>query len=287
MKVPAQTTATSQGLVAPVTEIRSRDGWLDLDLSGVWRYRELLWYFVLRDVKVRYKQAALGAAWAVIQPVFAVLIFTLIFGLFARIPSDGLPYPLFAFAAILPWTYFAEAARRSALGLVGDSALISKIYFPRLVIPIANVLTPVADFVVAFVVFLGVMAWYGVYPSWHLLLVPVLILVSMSLGLAVGLWLGPINVRFRDITHTLPFLLQIWMYATPIAYPLNLVPERWQALYSVNPMVGVIEGFRWALLGRGQPDFQAMLVSGVVIAILLASGLVFFRRSERQFADLL
>ncbi len=271
----------------PVTEIRVREGWLDLDLSAVWRYRELLWFLVLRDVNVRYKQAALGVAWAVIQPVFAVLIFTLIFGMFARIPSDGLPYPLFAFCAVLPWTYFAEAARRSALGLVGDSALISKIYFPRLIIPIANVLTPVADFLVAFVVFLGVMAWYGIYPTMQLLLVPVLLMVSMLLGFAVGLWLGPVNVRFRDITHTLPFVLQIWMYATPIVYPLSMVPERWQALYSLNPMVGVIEGFRWALLGRGQPDFQAMLVSGVVIVVLLAGGLLFFRRSERHFADVI
>lgn len=271
----------------PVIEIRPRNGLFDLQLREVWRYRELLFFLTFRDVRVRYKQAALGAAWAVIQPVFAVLIFTLIFGLFARIPSDGVPYPLFAFAAMLPWTYFAEAARRSALGLVGDTALIQKIYFPRLVIPLSNVLTPLADFAVAFVAFVLVMAWYGVRPSWPVLFVPVLLLITMSLSLAVGLWLGPVNVRFRDVTHTLPFVLQIWMYATPVVYPLSLVPERFRALYSLNPMVGIIEGFRWALLGKGHPDFRAMAVSGSVIAVVLLTGLLYFKRSEPKFPDII
>jgi lipopolysaccharide transport system permease protein len=275
------------GASPPVTEIRPRTGLFDLQLGEVWRYRELLFFLTFRDIRVRYKQAALGAGWAVIQPLFAVMIFTLIFGMFARIPSDGVPYPLFAFAAMLPWTYFSEAARRSALGLVGDAPLISKIYFPRLIIPISNVLTPLVDFAVAFVVFLGVMAWYGFFPSWHILLVPVLLLVSMLLGLAVGLWLGPINVRYRDITHTLPFLLQIWLYATPIVYPLSMVPERFKAVYSLNPMVGVIEGFRWALLGKGNPDFQAMTISGAVIIIALVGGLFFFKRSEPKFPDII
>lgn len=270
-----------------VVEIRPRTGWFDIDFAGVWKYRELLVFLVLRDVKVRYKQAALGAGWAIVQPVLAVLIFTLIFGTFARIPSDGLPYPLFAFAAVMPWTYFAEAMRRASLGIVGDGALVSKIYFPRLIIPLANVLTPLADFVVTFCVFLVVMLWYGIYPGPHLLLVPVLLLISMTLSLAVGLWLGPINVRFRDVSHTLPFVIQIWMFATPIVYPLSMVPERFQALYALNPMVGVIEGFRWALLGRGTPDFEAMAVSGAVIVALLVGGLIFFRRSEPRFADII
>jgi lipopolysaccharide transport system permease protein len=271
----------------PVTEIRPRTGLFDLQLAEVWRYRELLFFLTFRDIRVRYKQAALGAGWAVIQPLFAVLIFTLIFGMFARIPSDGVPYPLFAFAAMLPWTYFSEAARRSALGLVGDASLISKIYFPRLIIPISNVLTPLVDFAVAFVVFLAVMAFYGVFPTWNILLVPVLLLVSMLLSLAVGLWLGPINVRYRDITHTLPFMLQIWLYATPIVYPLSMVPERFKAVYSLNPMVGVIEGFRWALLGKGNPDFQAMAISGAVIVVALVGGLLFFKRSEPKFPDII
>lgn len=271
----------------PTTEIRSRRGLFDLDIAGVWRYRELMWFLVLRDVKVRYKQAALGMAWAIVQPLFTVVIFTVIFGYFARLPSQGLPYPLFAFAAMLPWTYFSEAARRSSLGLVGDATLISKIYFPRLVVPIANVITPMADFFVALLVFSVALAWYGYFPGWQVVLIPVLLLISMLLALAVGLWLGPINVRYRDITHTLPFLLQIWMYATPIIYPLSMVPERWQALYSLNPMVGVVEGFRWVLLDQGNPDFRAMVLSFGIIVIALIGGLIFFRRAERQFADIL
>jgi lipopolysaccharide transport system permease protein len=259
----------------------------DLDLAGVWRYRELMWFLVLRDVKVRYKQAALGMAWAVVQPLFTVVIFTLIFGYFARFPSQGLPYPLFAFAAMLPWTYFSEAARRSSLGLVGDSTLISKIYFPRLVVPIANVITPVADFFVALLVFCAALLWYGYVPGWQILLIPFLLMISVLLALAVGLWLGPINVKYRDVTHTLPFLLQLWMYATPIIYPLSMVPERWHTLYSLNPMVGVVEGFRWVLLDQGNPDFRAMALSVGIILIVLAGGLVFFRQSERQFADIL
>ncbi len=270
-----------------VIDIRPRTGWFDLDLPGVWKYRELLLFLTLRDIKVRYKQAALGAAWAVVQPILAVAIFTLIFGMFARLPSDGIPYPLFAFAAVMPWTYFAEAMRRASLGIVGDGALVSKIYFPRLIIPISNVITPLADLAVTFCVFLVVMLWYGFYPGWHLLLVPVLVLISALLALAIGLWLGPINVRYRDVTHTLPFVIQLWMFATPIVYPLSMVPERFQALYALNPMVGVSEGFRGALLGRGTPDFQAMAISGGVIVVLLVGGLVFFRRNEAKFADII
>lgn len=268
-------------------ELRPSRGLLDLDLAGVWRYRELLYYLVWRELKVRYKQAALGAGWAIVQPVFAVTIFTVVFGLFAKIPSDGTPYPVFAFAAMLPWTYFAEAVRRCGTGLVGDSDLIRKVYFPRLIIPLALVITPLADFVVAFFVFLGLMAWYGIMPTWHLLLVPPLLLVAMGLALSVGLWLGPINVRFRDVMHTLPFLIQIWMYASPIIYPLRMVPEKWRVLYSLNPMVGVIEGFRWALLGKGHPDPAAFALSLLFMAVMLAGGLVFFKKMERSFADII
>lgn len=271
----------------PTVEIKPRNSWFDLDLPGVWRYRELLWFLVLRDVKVRYKQAALGIAWAVIQPLFAVLIFTFIFGVFARIPSDGLPYPIFAFSAMLPWTFFSEATRRSALGLVGDAALISKVYFPRLVVPLSNVLTPVADFVVALVIFIPVMLFYGIPLTLNALLLPVLLLMTLLLSLSIGLWLGPLNVRYRDVTHTLPFLLQLWMYSTPIVYPLSMIPERWQALYSINPMVGLIEGFRWALLGGGSLDLQAIAIGGCVTLVLLLTGVVYFRKSERYFADII
>jgi len=274
---------------APTETVRIRPdrGWFDLDLAAVWRYRELLLVLMMRDVQVLYKQALLGAAWAILQPVFAVAIFTIVFGHFARMPSEGVPYPLFAFAGVLPWTYFAEAVRRSATGLVTDSELVRKVYFPRLIMPLANVITPLLDFCIAFLVLLILMAFYGIAPSWKFLLVPPLMLVAALLALAIGLWLGPINVRFRDIKHTLPFLIQVWMYASPIVYPLSMVPEQWQWAYALNPMVGVIEGFRWAVFGEGHPNFMALGLSGFIIAVLLVGGLVFFRRMERSFADLI
>lgn len=270
-----------------IVDISPNRGIFDLELGTVWQYRELLYFLVWREVKVRYKQAALGAGWAIIQPVFAVLIFTVIFGMFAKFPSDGLPYPLFSFAAILPWTYFSEAFRRSSTGLVTDSELVRKIYFPRLIIPLAMVAAPLVDFLLAFLVYLGLMAFYGIAPSWNMLFLPLLLLDAMLLALAMGLWLGPINVRFRDIMHTLPFLIQIWMYASPIVYPLSMVPEQWRVLYSLNPMVGVIEGFRWALVGKGSPDLMAMGFSVGLIVILLTGGLVFFKNHERSFADVI
>jgi lipopolysaccharide transport system permease protein len=242
---------------------------------------------MMRDIQVLYKQALLGAAWAILQPVFAVVIFTIVFGYFARMPSEGIPYPIFAFAGVLPWTYFAEAVRRSGTGLVTDSELVRKVYFPRLIMPLANVISPLLDFCIAFVVLLILMAFYGIAPSWKMALVPFLMAIAALLALSIGLWLAPINVRFRDIKHTLPFIIQIWMYASPIVYPLSMVPEQWQGLYSLNPMVGVIEGFRWAVFDQGAPNFQALGVSAIVIVFLLAGGLVFFRRMERTFADVI
>lgn len=253
----------------------------------MWRYRELLVVLIFRDIQVLYKQAALGVAWAVVQPLFAVFIFTVIFGHFAKMPSDGIPYPIFAFAAVLPWTYFAEAVRRSALGLIDNKDLVQKVYFPRLIIPLAGVTAPLLDFLIAFVILLGVMIWYGVMPSWRLLAVPPLLVIAMFLALAIGLWLGPINVRFRDVNHTLPFMLQVWMYATPIVYPISVIPKEWQLLFSVNPMVGVIEGFRWAVFDKGNPNVIAIGISFAVIALLLIGGLIFFRRMEQSFADLI
>lgn len=268
-------------------EIRPRRGLFDLDLRSIWRYRELLLFLVWRDVKVRYKQAALGAMWAILQPAAAVLVFSVVFGVFVRVPSDGLPYPVFAFAALLPWTYFSEAMRRASVGLVGDSELVRKIYFPRLIIPFATVITPLIDFAVSFVILLILMAFYGIWPTWKLIALVPLLGLSMLLALAFGLWLGPINVRYRDVMQTIPFVLQVWMYATPIVYPLSIVPEKWRTLYSLNPMVGVIEGFRWALLDKGSVDVQAIAISFVFIAMLLAGGLLFFRRMERSFADVI
>lgn len=272
---------------APVVELRPDRGWLDLDLGAVWRYRELFIVLMMRDIQVLYKQALLGAGWAILQPVFAVVIFTIVFGYFARMPSEGIPYPVFAFAGVLPWTYFAEAVRRSGTGLVTDAELVRKVYFPRLVMPLANVVSPLLDFAIAFVVLLILMAFYGIAPSIKMLVVIPLMVVAALLALSIGLWLGPINVRFRDIKHTLPFMIQIWMYASPIVYPLSMVPEQWQGLYALNPMVGVIEGFRWAVFDLGEPNFGALAISGVIIVLLMVGGLIFFRRAERTFADVI
>jgi lipopolysaccharide transport system permease protein len=285
---PNQQMAREIASVALATiEIRPSRGLFDLDLDSVWQYRELLFVLILRDIQVLYKQAALGVAWAIAQPVFAVIVFSVVFGRFARMPSDGIPYPVFAFAAVLPWTYFAEAVRRGGTGLVTDSELVRKIYFPRLIIPLAGVIAPLLDFLIAFVVLLGVMIWYGVMPSWRLLTVPVLLLIAALFALSISLWLGPLNVRFRDIKHMMPFVLQVWMYATPIVYPISIVPAEWRSIYSINPMVGVIEGFRWAVFGQSRPDVLAICVSLSVIALLLLGGVMFFRRMERSFADLI
>jgi lipopolysaccharide transport system permease protein len=273
--------------VPSTIEIRPSRGLFDLELDAVWRYRELLLVLTLRDIQVLYKQAALGIAWAVVQPLFTVLIFTIVFGHFAKMPSDGIPYPVFAYAAVLPWTYFAEAVRRGATGLVTDAELVRKVYFPRLIMPLAAVIAPMLDFAIAFVVLLGVMLYFDVTPSLRLLATPFLLIIAALLALAMGLWLGPINVRFRDVKYTLTFMLQIWMYATPIVYPLSLIPAGWRWLYSLNPMVGVIEGFRWAVFGKGTPDLAAMGLSVVVIGVLLIGGLIFFRRMEQSFADLI
>lgn len=271
----------------PVTEIRPSRGLFDLDLISVWNYRELLSILVARDIRVRYRQAALGAAWALIQPIFTVTIATVVFGHFAKMPSDGVPYPLFALAASLPWQYFQEATRRGSIGLVSDSELVRKVYFPRLILPLASVTGPLVDFAITLAVVLVALLYFGVMPTWRLLFVPVFLAVAMSLALGVALWLGPINAKFRDIMHTLPFLLQVWMYGSPVFYPMSIVPEQYRAVYSLNPMVGVIEGFRWAVLAKAQPDLKPMLISFSVILVLLSTGLVWFRNRERGFADII
>jgi lipopolysaccharide transport system permease protein len=270
-----------------VAIIRPGQGLFDLDLGAVWRYRELLFVLIKRDIQVLYKQAALGAGWAIIQPLFAVLIFTIVFGWFAKMPSDGIPYPVFAFAAVLPWTYFAEATRRASTGLVDDAELIRKVYFPRLIMPLAKVTAPLLDFCISCVVMIGLMMAYGMVPSVKILLIFPLVLVASLLALSIALLLGPINVRFRDIKHTVPFMLQVWMYASPIVYPLSQVPDEFKVAYSLNPMVGVIEGFRWAVFDRGQPDFLALGMSLGIILVLLVCGLIYFKQQERQFADVI
>lgn len=264
-----------------------KKGLFNLDLKNVWTYRELLYFLIWRELKIRYKQAFIGAGWAIIQPVLAMLIFTAIFGMFARIPSDGLPYPLFAYTALLPWTYFAEAVRRGALGPVEDAELVRKIYFPRLIIPLAMVTAPLVDFILAFSVLIVLFMWYGIVPTWSVVFLPFFVAMAMILALAISLWLGPVNVRFRDIKHAVPFLIQIWMFASPIVYPVSMVPEQWRLLYSLNPMVGVIEGFRWALLGTDSPNFTAIAISMSLVMVCLIGGLIYFKRMERFFADVI
>ncbi|MDP4005843.1 ABC transporter permease [Methylobacterium sp. NEAU K] len=271
----------------PVTEIAPEDRILAFDATSVWRYRGLLRVLILRDLKVLYRQTALGACWAIAQPLFTVLIFTIIFGHFAKMPTDGAPYALFAGSAIILWTYFAEAVRRSSTGLVAEAELIRKIYFPRLVIPLATVVSPMVDFAIALGVMLALMVWYGVMPDWHLAFAIPTLAVTAMLALGVSLWLGPINVRFRDVKHTLPFVIQIWMYASPIVYASSIVPGSVRWLYALNPMVGLIEAFRFAILGGTPPDAFALAVSVTAASLLLFTGLIFFQRMERSFADVI
>jgi lipopolysaccharide transport system permease protein len=271
---------------AATVVIKPSIGLFKLDLAAVWEFRELLYFLVWRDVKVRYKQTIIGMAWAILQPLMAMMIFTVIFGNFAKMPSDGLPYSVFAYAALLPWNYFSQAMSRSALSLVSEANLIMKVYFPRLIIPLASVMVPLIDFFVSFLVLLVMIAWFGIAPGWNILCLPAFLLLALMTALAAALWLSPLNVRYRDIGHTIPFLIQFWLFASPVAYPVSLIPEQWRLLYSLNPMAGVIEGFRWALLGKESPAFGVIAISAAVVIALLLGGIVFFKRMERSFADL-
>ena len=272
-------------VLLPATIIRPSPAWAALQLREVWRYRELLFFLVWRDIKVRYKQTALGAAWAVMQPLFAMVVFTVFFGRLAKVPSDGLPYPLFSYAALLPWQLFANALIQSSNSVVAGERLITKVYFPRLVIPLASVLSSVVDFAVAFVIVLGMMAWYGVAPAWTILTLPLFFFLTLVTALAAGLWLAALNVEYRDVRYTVNFLVQLWLFASPVAYSSTLVPEPWRPLYGLNPMAGVIEGFRWALLGRTAPPGAMLAVSTAITALILVGGLYYYRRMEKTFAD--
>jgi lipopolysaccharide transport system permease protein len=269
----------------PITVIRPSRGWRALDLRELWNYRELTYFLVWRDIKVRYKQTALGASWAIIQPFFTMVIFSLFFGRLAGVPSDDLPYPVFSFAALVPWTFFATGLTMSANSLVQSQELLKKVYFPRLAIPLAPIVGGLVDFALAFVVLLGMMWFYGIVPGWGLLFVPPLLLLALVTSLGVGLWLSALNVQYRDVRYAVPFLVQIWLFATPIAYPSSLLDDPWRTVYAVNPMVGVVEGFRWALLGADTAPGPMILVSSVVAVVILAGGALYFRRMERTFAD--
>lgn len=279
-----ETTLNSSARVSSIRIEPSR-GWGSLKLSEIWAHRDLLYFLVWRDIKVRYKQTLLGAAWAIIQPVVTMLIFTVIFGGLARIPSDGLPYPIFSLAALLPWNYFSSSLGRVTSSVVGEAHLISKIYFPRLIIPLSGVVSNIVDFGFAFLLLLAMLVWFGMTPTWKVLVLPVFLLLAAATALGVGLWLSALNARYRDIGHVIPFAVQCWLYASPVVYPMSLVPEKWRLLYSLNPMVGVIEGFRWGLLGARSPDVGPMAISTVVIVAVLVGGIVFFKRMERTFAD--
>ena len=286
-KTDSEWTAKNQEVSLPTSVIESKSGLGGLDLGAIWDYRELLYILIWRDVKVRYKQTVIGAGWAIFQPVMTMAIFTVVFGSFVKIPSDGLPYAVFAYTALVPWAYFSQALSRSGTSLVGNANLITKVYFPRLLIPLTSVMAPAVDFLFAFLVLLGLIVWFGIVPTWGLLALPLFFLLAMITALAIGLWLSPLNARYRDVGHAIPFLIQLWMFASPVVYPVSLVPESWRLLYSLNPMAGVIEGFRWALLGKGSPDFTLMLVSAVVVFVLLAGGIVFFKRMERTLTDII
>lgn len=272
---------------SPQVVIQPSKSLFHLDLRPIWQYRELLYFLIWRDVKVRYKQTVIGAAWALLQPLMTMMIFTVIFSNFAKIPSDGLPYPIFAYTALLPWAYFAQAISGSSTSLVSSAHLISKVYFPRLIVPISAAVAPMVNFAIAFVILLAMMAWYDTTPTWGVLALPFLLCLTLVTALAVALWLSALNVRYRDVGHVIPFLVQCWMYLSPVAYPVSLVPGKWRLIYSLNPMAGVIEGFRWALLGKESPDFWAITVSTTVILVLLMGGIVYFKRMERTFADVI
>jgi lipopolysaccharide transport system permease protein len=269
----------------PTFEIRPASGWTAIGFKELWDYRELLYFLTWRDVKVRYKQTALGAAWAVIQPLFMMIVFSLFFGHLAKVPSDNIPYPIFSFCGLLPWQLFAHSLTESSNSLVANERLITKVYFPRLVVPIAAVMGGLVDFGIAFVILLGMMAYYGMVPGSAILALPGLIFLAIMTALAVGLWLSALNVQYRDVRYTINFLIQIWLFATPVAYPSSVVPERWRPLYGLNPMAGVVEGFRWALLGKAGPPGPLLAVSIAVVIVLLIGGLYYFRRMEQLFAD--
>lgn len=269
----------------PTIRIEPSQGWTTLKLRELFEYRELLYFLIWRDIKVRYKQTVLGASWAIIQPLFTMVVFSIFFGKLAKIPSDGVPYPIFSFAALVPWTFFANGLGQGANSLVSSSNLIKKVYFPRLAIPLASVLSGFVDFILAFLILLGMILYFGIVPTIHIVWLPALLLLALTTSLGVSLWLSAMNVQFRDVRYIVPFLTQFWMFATPIAYPSSLLSEPWRTLYGINPMVGVIEGFRWALLGTNSAPGPVIIVSSAVSVLLLLSGALYFRRMEKSFAD--
>lgn len=271
----------------PMIRVERSRGWVSLRLGDLWEYRELVYFLTWRDVKVRYKQTLLGAAWAVLQPLLTMLVFSLFFGRLGRMPSDGIPYPVFTLAALVPWSFFSNGLTQSSNSLVGSANLITKVYFPRLIVPVATVLSGVIDFVLAFVCLIAMMAYYHRVPAATVVWLPVFLLLALIASLGTGLWLSAMNVQFRDVRYTVPFLTQFWLLATPIAYPSSLLHQPWRTIFGINPMVGAVEGFRWALFGGSAPPPLAVIaVSSVSATLILVSGALYFRRMERTFADI-
>lgn len=262
-------------------------GWLQLELGDLWRYRELLYFLAWRDIKVRYKQTVLGVAWVILQPVLTMLIFSLIFGRIAGLPSEGVPYPVFVFTGLVPWQLFAYALTQSSSSLVVDQHLVTKIFFPRLVIPVASVVAGLLDFCISLVVLLVLLLVYRIPLTPRLLTLPLFTLLALAAAIAVGLWLSALNVQYRDVRYALPFITMFWMYATPIAYSSTLIPAPWRLLYSLNPMVGVVEGFRWALLDVETVVSPVVFLSAGIVLLLLVGGLFYFKRMEDRFADVI
>jgi len=259
--------------------------WVPVDLYELWAYRELVTSFTLRDIKLRYKQTGLGIAWAILQPLLTMVIFTIFFGGLAKIPSDGVPYPLFVLAALLPWTLFAEGLTRSTTSMVTNSNIMTKVYFPRMIMPLSSIISPLVDFLVSFMILIVMMIYYGFAPTINIIFLPLFILLALATSLGVGLWLSALNVKYRDFQYTVPFLIQIWMFASPVVYASSLVPASLRVWYGLNPMAGVIEGFRWALLGTGAPSAMVLVSVGMVI-LLLITGMFYFRRMEQYYADI-
>jgi lipopolysaccharide transport system permease protein len=274
--------------IRPALRIQPTQGWTSLKLREIWEYRELMTIFVWRDLKVRYRQTVVGILWAILQPFLTMVIFSIFFGRLANMPSDGIPYPIFSFAALVPWTFFSNSISQGSASLVSQADMIKKIYFPRLTMPVSSILGCLVDFVIAFIILVGMMLFYGFFPTINVLWLPFFLLLAMMTALGVSLWFAAMNVQFRDVRYMVPFVLQAWLFATPVAYPSSLLQEPWRTLYGLNPMVGVVEGFRWALLGTDSAPGSVMLfLSFLVAAALLVSGVYYFRRVERSFADVI
>lgn len=265
--------------------IRPSRGWMAVNWRELWEYRELLWLFVWRDIAVRYKQTVLGASWAIIQPLLMMVVFSIFFGRLAGVSSEGVPYPIFSYAALVPWIFFANGVTAAANSLVGNAGILKKVYFPRLMLPMSAVMAGLLDFVLAFLVLLGMMMFYNIQIQATILWTPFFLLLAMATAVGVSLWLSALNVEFRDVRYIVPFLIQLWLFATPVAYPSTIIPEPWQTLYGLNPMVGVVEGFRWALLGTPPGPGWMTGLSAVVALALLVTGAFYFRRMEKAFAD--